>query len=76
MDSQTTLGSIKSLHVTLLENQGAHHGHAIPADREKIRRDYQEMFNPSSAAWRTKVIQDSRAMLRTVMSRLPGVAAP
>lgn len=76
MDSQTTLGSIKSLHVTLLENQGAHHGYASPADRERIRRDYQEMFNPSSPVWRTQVIQDSRAMLRTVMSNWPKVEPP
>jgi predicted deacylase len=76
MDSQKTMGSIKSLHVTLLENQGVQHGYASAADEARIRRDYQEMFNPSSPAWRTKVIQDSRAMLRAVMANLPRVAPP
>lgn len=76
MDSQTTMGSIKSLHVTMLENQGVQFGYASPADRDKIQRDYREMFNPSSAAWRTQVIQDSRAMLRVVMENWPRVALP
>ncbi len=76
MDSQTTLGSIRSLHVTLLENQGVQHGYASPGDEARIRRDYQEMFNPSSPAWRTQVITDSRAMLRAVMDNLPRVAPP
>lgn len=76
MDSQTTMGSIKSLHVILLENQGAQFGYATPADGEKIRRDFREMFNPSSPAWRTKVIHDSRAMLRAVMANWARVAPP
>jgi hypothetical protein len=76
LDSQTTMGSIKSLHVTMLENQGAQFGYASPADRDKIQRDYREMFNPSSAAWRTQVIHDSRAMLRVVMANWPRVPPP
>ena len=76
MDSQTTMGSIKSLHVTMLENQGAQHGYASPADEAKIRRDYRELFNPSSPQWRTKVIQDSRAMLRAVLANWPRVSPP
>jgi hypothetical protein len=32
LDSQTTMHSFKSLHVTLLENQGAHHGVFIPTE--------------------------------------------
>jgi Protein of unknown function (DUF2817) len=76
MDSQTTMGSIKSLHVTMLENQGAQFGYASPGDEMKIRRDYREMFNPSSAAWRTKVIVDSRAMFGVVMANWPRVLPP
>jgi hypothetical protein len=76
MNSQTTLGSIKSLHVTMLENQGAQFGYASAGDEAKIRRDYQEMFNPSSSAWRTKVIADSRAMFDTVMANWPRVTPP
>ncbi|MDO5693562.1 MAG: M14 family metallopeptidase [Pseudomonadota bacterium] len=73
LDSQTTLGAIKSLHITVLENQGAQWGYASPSDQTRIQRDYREMFNPSSPAWRTKVITDSRALLAQVMGRLPAL---
>mgnify|MGYP003611778448 FL=1 len=71
MDSQGTLGAIKSLHIGVLENQGAQYGYASDAQRERIHRDYVEMFNPSSPAWRTQVIADSRRLLTQVMARLP-----
>lgn len=71
MDSQTTLGAIKSLQISVLENQGAQHGYASAEEQARIQRDFREMFNPSSPAWRTKVIQDSRAMLAQVLARLP-----
>lgn len=74
LDSQTTLGAVKSLHITVLENQGAQHGYASAEDEARIKRDYGEMFNPSSPAWRTKVIHDSRAMLGHVLERLPQVS--
>ncbi len=75
MDSQKTLGSIKSLHITVLENQGAQHGYASPADEERIRRAYREMFYPSSPHWRTKVIRDSQSMFQTVLANWPRVGA-
>ncbi|HMN92780.1 MAG TPA: M14 family metallopeptidase [Hydrogenophaga sp.] len=75
MDSQKTLGSIKSLHITVLENQGVQHGYASPADEERIKRDYREMFYPSSPHWRTKVIKDSRAMFEAVLANWPRVGA-
>ena len=73
LDSQTTLGAIKSLHITVLENQGAQWGYASPRDEAQIKHDYSEMFNPSSPAWRSKVIADSRAMLTQVMATYPGI---
>ena len=69
LDSQTTLGAIKSLHITVLENQGAQWGYASADDEARIQRDYREMFNPSSPAWRTKVIADSRALLARAMAQ-------
>lgn len=76
MDSQGTLGAIKSLHVSLLENQGVQFGYADEASKRAIQRDYREMFNPSSPAWRTKVVQDSRAMWRTVVGNWLRVPLP
>ncbi len=73
LDSQTTLGAVKSLHNTVLENQGAQHGWANPESEARILRDYREMFNPSSPAWRTQVIHDSRALFTQVLARLPSV---
>ena len=71
MDSQGTLGAIKSLHISVLENQGVQHGWASDAERDRIQRDFVEMFNPSSPAWRTRVIATSRQLLTQVMARLP-----
>jgi hypothetical protein len=76
MDSQKTLGAIKSLHVTLLENQGVQHGYATDGDRRRIERDYREMFYPSSPQWRTKVIRDSRAMFRAVQDNWSRLQPP
>ena len=56
---------------SVLENQGAQHGYASDADRDRIRHDFVEMFNPSSPAWRTQVIATSRQLLTQVMARLP-----
>ena len=55
----------------MLENQGFQHGWASAADQARVAQDYREMFNPSSPAWRTQVITDSRALLAQVMARLP-----
>ena len=42
---------------------------AIFREAARIQRDYREMFNPSSPAWRTKVIADSRALLARAMAQ-------
>lgn len=73
MNSQSTLGAIKSLHITVLENQGAQHGYASAADQARIGHDYREMFYPSSPDWRAKVIGDSRAMFQAVLANWPNV---
>ncbi|MFV0681406.1 M14 family metallopeptidase [Ottowia sp.] len=73
MNSQTTIGAIKSLHISVLENQGVQHGWASDDERVRIQRDYREMFNPSSSVWRTQVIARSRTLLRDVLAQLPQV---
>ena len=65
MDSQTILGSIKTLHITALENQGFQFGYASEKDERKVKRAFRELFYPASAAWRTKVMQDTRTVLKT-----------
>ena len=62
LDSQTTVGSIKSLHTTILENQGFNFGYKSDKDKNEVGQNFREMYFPASPAWRTKVIKDSRIM--------------
>jgi len=70
MDSQTMMGSIKSLHTTLLENQGYIYGYASPEDEQKITAAFVEMYYPSSPEWRVMVIRDSRAVFSATLENL------
>ena len=76
LNSQTTLGSIKTLQITSLENQGVQHGYASLGDEERIKRDFRELFDPSSPAWRTKMMQDTRAVLKTALANFGSLPAP
>ncbi len=67
--SSSPPGEMKTLQILRLENQGAHHGYASSADETRIRGAFRELFYPSSPVWRTKVIQDTRTLLRTVLPR-------
>ncbi len=59
LNSQTTLGSIESIHRTILENQGYWEGYASKEAEKRIKEKYREMFFPSSKKWRTKVLLDT-----------------
>ncbi len=52
LDSQTTMGSITSLHNMIVENQGFHYGYKTKKDELKIKTDLLEMYYPSSENWR------------------------
>ena len=69
LDSQTTLGSMKSLHITILENQGFQFGFASPEDGQRVKAAFKEMYYPSSPAWRTKVMADSRALFKSSLEK-------
>jgi len=64
------MGSINSLHRTLLENQGFNHGYASDADRERVAKKFRKMYYPSSHAWKTKIINDTREMMKKVFQNL------
>ncbi len=70
LDSQKTLGSIRSLHNMILENQGFHHGYKDEKTEAKIKENFLEMFYPSNKAWRSKVIADAKTILELVFERL------
>ena len=60
MDSQTTTGSIKSLHVMILENQGEQYGFEYEEDMKKVKNDFMEMYYPSSEAWKSHIIDETK----------------
>ena len=63
LDSQTTMGSIKSLHNMIVENQGFHHNYKTQNDTAQINKNILEMYYPSSDNWRSKAIEDARIIL-------------
>ena len=63
MDSQTTMGAIKSLHNVILENQGVHFGYKSKEDERIIKHRFLEGYYPSSRPWRSKAIADARKTL-------------
>jgi len=69
MNSQTTKGSLKSIHIMILENQGNHYGYKKERDSLKVINDFVEMYNPSSAEWRAKIMKDTEDMFKTIIPR-------
>jgi hypothetical protein len=63
LDSQVTMGSIKSLHNVILENQGVHFGYQSKEDEDDVKKRFLEGYYPSSIAWRSKAIMDARKTL-------------
>lgn len=49
---------IRSLHVTILENQLRHHGAATPQAEAEVRALYEELFFPADPVWRAKALAD------------------
>ncbi len=69
MNSQETMGSIKSLHNIIVENQGFHYGYKSSEDKKKVKENYIEMFYPSSGAWRSETMKKTREVMDVVMQR-------
>ena len=69
MDSQTTIGSIKSLHVMVLENQGDQYGYKSVDDSIKVKNDFIEMDYPSSESWRSHIIDETKIVFDKSLKR-------
>lgn len=67
MDSQTTLGSIKSLQIMIAENQGVQYGYTSKKDQNEISQMLLEMYYPSSPVWKSHCIDQSRQMFEDVI---------
>ena len=73
LNSQTTKGSIDSIHITILENQSYQYGCTRPSDCKEIAHRYREMFFPSSPAWRSKIMRDSAQTFTRAVDRMMGL---
>jgi hypothetical protein len=63
LNTQKTFGSLKSLQIVILENQGVHYGYKNKKNETRIKHLFDEMYFPSSSAWRSKVISDSYELM-------------
>ena len=68
LNTSKTIGLIKTGHLILLENQGAHYGYKSEKDRIKSKEGYFEMYIPSSEKWRTNALNLSMEMFESVMA--------
>ncbi len=59
---------IRSLRITILENQLRHHGAKNETIAENIRKEYQELFFPAEERWREKALADGRQALKGILN--------
>ena len=69
MGSQSFLGSLKSLHIVIVENQGHIHGYEGDRDKTEIIDQFNNMYFPESEAWRTQIINVSRETFDVLIPR-------
>ena len=60
---------VDGLNRWMLEHQGNHYGYVSPDLEHKIRSMYLEKFFPATNEWKNNVLNLSRQLLQTVMSR-------
>lgn len=58
---------IRSLRITILENQLQHHGAKNETIAENIRKEYQELFFPAEERWREKALADGRQAIDGIL---------
>lgn len=59
---------IRSLHITILENQLRHHGAVSSEAERQIRKEYEELFFPAEAKWRDKALADCRQAYEGILT--------
>ncbi len=67
LNTSKTIGTLKSGHISIVENQGAHWGYKTKKDSLKAKEGLYEMFYPPSEKWRTNAIVTSKEMFESVM---------
>ena len=66
LNTSTTVGAVKSAHISIVENQGSHYGYKSEKDSLKVKAGYYEMFYPPSEKWRTNAIEVSKQMFSDI----------
>jgi hypothetical protein len=69
LNSHKTVGSVRSLHNVILENQGFHHGYKNDEAEESVKKRFREMFFPSSKIWRSQVMKQASEILPILIDR-------
>lgn len=69
LNSQTTMGSLKSIHIMILENQGQQQGYASVKDSLKVKQDLLEMYYPTSENWRNHIMEQTKKVFEEVLPR-------
>jgi len=72
MNTGQTFGSLKSMQIMILENQGAHYGYKNNTNETRTKYLFDEMYFPSSLRWRSKVISDSYETMMRMMKNYEG----
>ncbi len=70
MDSQKTMGSLRSIQNMILENQGFHHGYKNKRSERKIKEWILEMYAPSSSIWKTEIMDQSVKIMGQVFDKI------
>lgn len=69
LNSHQTVGSIRSLHNMILENQGNRHGYENDGTEARVKERFREMFFPSSKIWRSKIMKQTGEVLPVLIDR-------
>lgn len=70
MDSHTLFGGMKSLWISVIENQGHHFGYQTTEDEEKIKQLFSELFNPQEETWQRQVLEQGLRELEKSLQAL------
>ena len=66
LNTGSTIGAVKSAHISITENQGAHYGYKSEKDSLKALDGYYEMFYPPSERWRSNALAVSQEMMGNI----------
>jgi len=63
MNSQTTMGSLKSIHTMIMENQAKQYGYSNSTDSLVMKKEFIEMYYSGSEAWKSECIEDFKSVI-------------